>query len=94
MADPDTPKEPWHLKKEINVGVIVAVVAYGVLAVWYASDFNSWRHQVEDHLARLDKASAESGTRADRTDHELTDRLGRIETILTEIERRLDKGDK
>lgn len=82
---------PWHLKKDINISLIIGMILQAAVAVWWVSDFNAWRHQTDDHLERVDKILDETTHRADAVDRELADRLGRIETTLANIESRLDE---
>jgi len=82
---------PWHLKKEINISLIIGLILQAAVAVWWVSDFNAWRRQTDDHLERIDKILDETTHRADAIDRELADRLGRIETMLASIESRLDE---
>lgn len=83
--------EPWHLKKEINISLIIGLLLQAAVAVWWVSDFNAWRRQTDDHLERVDKILDDTTHRADAIDRELADRLGRIETMLANIENRLDE---
>ena len=82
--------EPWHLRREINISLIFGFISQVVVAIWWISDFNAWRHETEDHLGRVDKSLDGTAQHADAMDRELTDRLGRIETMLADIEKRMD----
>jgi hypothetical protein len=74
--------EPWHLKKEVNVSLILVALAQLATFVWYASDFNAWRRETDKELARHDTSIIEAATKNQDFARELADRLARIETKL------------
>src|SRR4051812_6027649 len=84
-------RQPGHLRKRINVSLIVGLLAQAAAAIWWVSDFNAWRHEAERQLARHDQALVEGEHRAEDTERELADRLGRIETLLAAIQKQLDQ---
>jgi len=81
----------WELKKEINLSFVVALLAQVAVAIWWVSDFNAWRRQADERIQSLGKSVETTIQRADAIDREVTDRLGRIETMLANIEKRLDQ---
>lgn len=81
-------REPWHLKKEINLSLIAVLVGQLALGVWYVADFNAWRGQATEKLADHDRLIAEGSLRTQGLTRELADRLARIETKIDTLTQR------
>jgi len=77
--------EPWHLKKEINLSLIIVLLGQLGMGVWYVSDFNAWRRDAERQLQRheVEITAGEANTNA--LANVLADRLGRIETKIDNL---------
>jgi hypothetical protein len=80
--------EPWHLKKEINISLILVLIGQMALGVWYVADFNAWRHQATEQLAEHSRLIIDGQTKTQDLTRELADRLARIETKIDSLTRR------
>ena len=86
MTDSTAP--PWHLKREINLSMIAALLAQIALGVWYVADFNAWRAQVTVKLREHDRQISDGAVKTQDLTRELADRLARIETKIDTLTQR------
>lgn len=82
MSDSTTPadykSEPWHFKREIQVGHLITTLTVAVSAIWYLGKLEQRVALVEQRQAQQDQMLAASivqfGARLDRFESKL-DRL-------------------
>ncbi len=77
------PKESWHLDKRVPVALILTLLAYGGVALWWASG-------VEQRVVSLEVQQRET----DAAIREVPSRLARLEVLLERIERQLAKPER
>lgn len=77
--------EPWHLKKEINVSLIIVLLGQLAVGVWWIADFNAWRHETDRIVSKHDQLISEGALRTQDLTKDVADRLARIETKLDNL---------
>ena len=77
--------ESWHIKKAVDISLILVLAGQFALGVWYVSDFNAWRHETDRTLSRHDQAITDAAAKNQDLARELADRLARIETKIDSL---------
>lgn len=94
----------WHLSKELSIGTLIsmlifasALIAQLVAGVRYVANEEAWRDatgrtlvEYGQHLERHDQDIERQRQSDTDLKQDLASRLARMETMLTEIQRRLD----
>lgn len=79
----------WHLSKSVNISVILALVVYGITAIFFIAGL---RGDVERNTVNIEKHDTRLELVEKATNRQAVS-LGRIETSLANIERYLGRLD-
>lgn len=86
MRPPDTAQrpEPWHIKREIQLGHILTTLTVAVSAMLYIS-------KLEQRIALVEQQMVLQRDRDDRQDKAAGDALGALAQQLSRIDAKLDR---
>lgn len=84
MPPPAPSQEPWHLKREIQLGHVITTVTVALSAVFYVSKLDQRIALVEQHLGSQRDRDA-------RQDEALTDKTVALARQLERMEAKLDR---
>jgi len=80
--------EPWHLKKEVNVSLIVGLLLQAAAALWWAAGIDGRILALEKSDVEQEASLKESAS-ASRI---VADRLTRIETLLETLVKQRERN--
>lgn len=81
---PPPQREPWHFKREIQIGHLITTVTVMASVLVYAT-------KIEQRVALLEQSRLEQKERDERQDRAANDGLSAINAHLSKIDDKLDK---
>lgn len=76
--------EPWHIKREIQIGHLITTMSVAFSVIWYAG-------KLEQRIALVEQSTVMQSKRDDAQDANTTNSISQLRQQLDRIDSKLDR---